>query len=217
MVEDWTCGPFLGEWTETPTEEIAEAVDSYWEFIHKYGTYWRWVRPIIGGDASDGDGGSLRIEYRPLPTQPTVDDALALHWLTTGLVRGIVAADHPLVELDWADAERGFYNAVDDGLDADLFWITVDGESTSDPAVIYPELFDLARRGLKAQGHTESEATQLIGPMVDRWERGETPSQWKKAHVREQLDDGNPLPEAITAMQTSYNRHSGRGVPFADW
>jgi hypothetical protein len=217
VVEDWTCGPFLSEWSETPTEETADAVDSVWEFIHKYGTYWRWVRPIIGGDASDGEGGSLRIEYRPLPTQPTVEDVLSLHWLTTGLIRGIVAADHPLVELDWADAEQGFYNAVDDGLAADLFWITANSEQTSDPERIYPELFDLARRGLRAQGHTASEANELIGPMVDRWERGQTPSQWKKARVREHLDDGKPLAEAITAMQTSYNQHSGRGVPFADW
>ena len=121
------------------------------------------------------------------------------------------------MELDWADAEQGFYNAVDDGLKADLSWITADGESTSDPELIYPELFDLARRGLRAQGHTDSEAEQLLAPMVDRWERGQTPSQWKKARVREHLDDGKPLAEAITAMQTSYNQHSGRGVPFADW
>ena len=217
VVDDWTCGPFLGEWDETPTEETPAVVDPYWEFTHKYGTYWRWVRPIIGGDASGGSGGSLRIEYRPLPTQPTVDDVLALHWLTTGLIRGLVAADHPLVEVDWADAERGFYNAVDDGLDADLSWITADGEPTSDPELIYPELFDLARCGLREAGHTDDAAAELIAPMVDRWERGETPSQWKKARVREALDDGKSLAEAIAAMQTAYNRHSGHGEPFADW
>ena len=222
VVDDRTCGPFLSEWDEIPTDETPAVVDPYWEFTHKYGTYWRWVRPIIGGDASGsggsgGSGGSLRIEYRPLPTQPTVDDVLALHWLTTGLIRGIVASDHPLGELDWVDAEQGFYNAVDDGLDAELYWITVDGEPTSDPEEIYPKLFGLARRGLREAGYSDGAAAELIAPMVDRWERRETPSQWKKARVREALDDGATLAEAITAMQTAYNRHSGRGQPFAQW
>jgi len=216
VVDDWTCGPFLSEWTETPTAETAAAVEAYWEFTHKYGTYWRWVRPILGGDAV-GDGGSLRIEYRPLPTQPTVQDVLSLHWLTTGLICGIVAADHPLVELAWADAERGFYNVVENGLDAELYWITDDGEPTSDPEDIYPELFALARRGLREQGLGDGEIGRLLAPMVDRWERRETPSQWKKARVREELDGGASLTEAITAMQTDYIRHSQRGEPFANW
>jgi len=216
VVDDWTCGPFLSEWPETPTEETAAAVGAYWEFTHKYGTYWRWVRPILGGDAV-GNGGSLRIEYRPLPTQPTIKDVLSLHWLTTGLVRGIVAADHPLVELDWDDAQQGFYNAVGDGLDAELYWITDEGEPTSDPEEIYPELFALARRGLSEQGFGDGEIEGLLAPMVDRWERRETPSQWKKARVREALDTGSSLTEAIAAMQTDYIRHSQRGEPFANW
>ena len=217
VVDDWTCGPFLSEWPETPTDETAAVVDSCWEFTHKYGTYWRWVRAIIGGDASSGDGGSLRIEYRPLPTQPTVEDVLSLHWLTVGLIRGLVAADHPLVELSWDDAEQSFYNAVDDGLDAELSWITAAGKSTTDPAVIYPDLFEVARRGLCEQGHTDREARVLLEPMVDRFERGETPSQWKKARVREELDSGASLAEAIKRMQQTYNRHSRRGEPFAEW
>ena len=216
VVDDWTCSPFLSEWPETPTDETAAVVDPYWEFTHKYGTYWRWVRAIVGGDAG-GEGGSLRIEYRPLPTQPTIEDVLSLHWLTVGLIRGLGAVDHPVVELPWADAEDGFYNAVDDGLDGELSWIIADGEPTSDPAMIYPELFAIARRGLREQGHTDSEATALLEPMVDRFERGETPSQWKKARVREQLDAGASLGEAIETMQQAYNRHSARGEPFAEW
>ena len=37
------------------------------------------------------------------------------------------------------------------------------------------------------------------------------------AAVREELDSGASLTEAITAMQTDYIRHSQRGEPFADW
>ncbi|MFW6321398.1 MAG: hypothetical protein ACOC0Z_06060 [Halohasta sp.] len=216
VVDDWTCSPFLQEWGATKTDDADAVVDDYWEFSHKYGTYWRWIRSIVGGDAI-GSGGSLRIEYRPLPTQPTLADVLGLHWLTTGLIRGLVALDHPVCDLDDTEAHASFYAAVDEGLDAELRWRTADGEPTTDPERIYPDLFAAARRGLGEAGNTDAEADNLLAPMVDRWERRETPSQWKKARVREALDDGHSLGQAIAAMQTAYNRHSRAGKPFAHW
>jgi hypothetical protein len=53
--------------------------------------------------------------------------------------------------------------------------------------------------------------------MVDRWERRETPSQWKKARVRDELNNGVSLTEAIAAMQNDYIAHSQCSEPFADW
>ena len=219
VVDDWTCGPFLREW-----EVDADAdSDPYWEFHHKYGTYWRWVRGIVGGDASsEGEperttGGALRIEYRPLPTQPTVDDILGLHWLVVGLLRGVVAADHPLTELAWADAHESFYNAVDDGLDAELHWVTADGKPTTDHEVIYGELFKLAQRGLREQGLDEGEAAERIAPIRARWEQETTPSQWKKDRVREGLADDKSLATAIESMQCDYYELSRNGEPFAEW
>lgn len=217
VVEDWTCGPFLQEWETAKPADTTAVVDAYWEFSHKYGTYWRWIRSIIGNDAAGSSDGSLRIEYRPLPTQPTVKDVCSLHWLTTGLIRGLVAVDHPALDVDYDDAHASFYNAVTDGLDAELHWRTANGEPTTDLEEIYPDLFSVAHQGLCQQGHTDAEADRLLAPMVDRWERRETPSQWKKARVRDALDDGNSLSEAITEMQTTYNRKSRHGEPFAHW
>jgi len=217
VVDDWTCGPFLHDWEQTTRD------DPYWEFRHKYGTYWRWVRGIVGDDASTDagekpvGGGTLRIEYRPLPTQPTVEDTLALHWLVVGLLRGLVAADHPLTELAWVDARESFYNAVEDGLDAELHWVTADGESTTDHDVIYEELFSLAERGLREQGLSAADAADCIAPIRARWERGLTPSQWKKSRVREALADGDSLAGAIESMQQAYYHLSQRGEPFAEW
>jgi hypothetical protein len=221
VVDDWTCGPFLREW------EDADG-DPHWEFRHKYGTYWRWVRSIIGGDASAGDAptdaavdaaadGALRIEYRPLPTQPTVADILGLHWLVVGLLRGIVAADHPLTELAWPDARESFYNAVDDGLDAELHWVTADGEATTDHDVIYDEVFDLAERGLREQGLDAGDAVDRLAPIRARWEQETTPSQWKKDHVREELNGGESLADAIESMQRDYYELSRKRESFAEW
>ena len=180
------------------------------------------MRGIVGGDASsrDGsgltDGGALRIEYRPLPTQPTVDDILALHWLVVGLLRGLILTDHPLTELAWADARESFYNAVNAGLDAELHWVTADGEYTTDHDVIYAEVFDLAERGLHEQGLSEDEAAERIDPIRARWEQKTTPSRWKKARVREGLADGNSLADAIASMQREYYELSQNGEPFAE-
>ncbi|MFC7008034.1 hypothetical protein [Halalkalicoccus salilacus] len=51
--------------------------------------------------------------------------------------------------------------------------------------------------------------------MVWRFEERTTPSRWKKARVRERVDDGASLPEAIRGMQREYIDRAGR--PFAEW
>lgn len=216
LVEDSTCAPFLFEWGRKENE--SEGDEPCWELVHKYGTYWRWVRSVIGDEAGErGEGRSLRIEYRPLPTQPSVDDVIGLHCLVTGLIRGLVAAEHPIVELPWADARDGFYNAMRDGLDAELHWVTEDGDPTTEPERIYPELFAFARRGLREQGLSDAEAEAYIAPLATRWHERTTPSGWKKRRVEARLDEGGSLSDAIESMQTEYLRRSRTDEPFVEW
>ncbi|WP_253737276.1 hypothetical protein [Halohasta salina] len=216
LVADPTVAPFLREWlVEEPRETFA---DEFWELDHKRGTYWRWLRAVTGGQpVGDGDDRSIRIEYRPIPTQPTVDDIVGLQCLVTGLVRGLLAADHPVKNLDGAAAEAAFYNAVRDGVDAELRWLTVDGEETTDSSVIYAELFEYARRGLREQGVGEETISRYLDPIEARWDRRYTPSQWKLDWVRAALDDGQPFAEAVREMQQAYIEQSSTGTPFAEW
>jgi hypothetical protein len=217
VVEDATYAPFLEEWVREETP--ADFADRFFEFGHKRGTYWRWVRPVLGGTAVEGtcDQRSLRIEYRPLPTQPTVRDNVSTLAYTAGLLRGIVAIDHPLADLDWTAARDSFYSAVDAGLDADLAWVTADGERTTDHDVIFPETFALAREGLAAQGIDQDQRDRLLAPIEARWAEGTTPSGWKKRRVRERLDDGQALDAAIAGMQQEYVRLSREADTFVDW
>lgn len=216
LVEDATCAPFLFEWGRKENESQED--EPCWELVHKYGTYWRWVRSVIGDEAGErGEGRSLRIEYRPLPTQPSVDDVIGLHCLITGLIHGLVVTEHPIVELPWTDARDGFYNAVRDGLDGRLHWVTEDSEPTTEPKRIYPELFALARRGLREQGLSDAEAAAYVAPLAMRWHERTTPSEWKKRRVEARLDEGRSLPDAIEAMQTEYLRRSRTGEPFVEW
>jgi len=216
VVEDDLFAPFLREWIADGGRD--GLADTYWEFGHKRGTYWRWLRCVIGGDPVDGAGDerSLRIEYRPIPTQPTVQDTIAVQTLTAGLIRGIVAADHPLAELPWQDAKTSFYNAARNGPDAELSWVTADGKRTTDHDVIYDELFDLARRGLAAQDVPDARIDAFLEPMERRHALGATPSTWQLDRVRDRLAD-HDLSEAIHETQREYYRLSREHDAFYEW
>jgi hypothetical protein len=134
-----------------------------------------------------------------------------------GLVHGLVVTDHPIRDLPWADAERAFYAAVEDGLDADLAWVTADGERTTDTAAIFDEVFAYARRGLADLGVDEATAATYLDPLAARWTERTTPSRWKIGQVRAALDDGADLPAAIETMQREYVRLSREHETFADW
>jgi hypothetical protein len=144
-----------------------------------------------------------------------VTDIVGFQALVAGLLRELVATDHPLPELDHGLAEASFYAAVADGLDADLHWVTADGEHTTDSDRIYAELFDLARAGLENAGVETGTIDRYLGAIERRWEAKWTPSAWKIDFVRAELDSGAALPEAITAMQRAYIERCG--TPFVEW
>ncbi|ELY49786.1 hypothetical protein [Natronorubrum bangense] len=216
LVADPTCAPFLREWLADGDRETL--TDRFWELNHKRGTYWRWLRAVIGGQpVGQGDHWSIRIEYRPLPTQPTIAENIGFQWLVAGLVRGLCAADHPLVSLEHDAAKRSFYSAVKNGLDADLVWVTADGDRTTDRAVLYEELFAFARRGLRMQGIATESIEEYLAPLEARWTARTTPSRWKLDRVREQLDAGMPFDDAVHEMQTEYIRQARTGEPITQW
>jgi hypothetical protein len=174
---------------------------------------------VVGGDHIDdaNDTHSLRIEYRPLPTQPTVTDIVGLQALVVGAVRGLVAADHPVQSLPWEDAEASFYAATADGIDAELHWVTADGERTTDSDAIFAELFEYARHGLSISGVSSDAIDDYLDPIDARVSAGATPSAWKKQQVRQRLADGDDLTAAIEGMQREYIQRSRKDDAFVDW
>jgi hypothetical protein len=208
LLRDRQCAPWLREWTHRGPRSGFD--DEYWELLHKQSTCWRWIRPILGPAGP-------RIEYRPLAAQPTVADVIGLQALVVGLVHGIVVTGHPLSTLPWSAARESFYAAVDDGLAATLAWVTRDGERTTDSGVVYEELFDLARRGLRDRGLETAQIERALRPIEARWAAGTSPSAWKYRTVEEGVEAGTPIDDAIRAMQRTYIRRAGRGASFESW
>jgi hypothetical protein len=208
IADDRRCAPYLREWVaDGPRDDFR---DEHWELLHKGSTCWRWVRPVLGPTGP-------RIEYRVLAAQPSVPDVTGFQALVAGLVHGVVVTDHPLPDLSWAAARESFYAAVQDGLDADLAWLTRDGDRVDDPERVYPDLFAVARAGLRDRGFEDETIDDLLAPVERRWTERTTPATWKRAWVRDRLDDGADLAAAIEATQQDYVDRTATDAPFVDW
>jgi hypothetical protein len=192
--------------------------DAFAHIRHKHGTYWRWVRPVFGG--ATRSAANVRVEFRPLPGQPTVRDSIAFQAAFAGLVKSLTATDHPVSDLDWETARENFYAATRDGLGADLAWITADGSRTHNTDELYADLFEHAADGLERRGLSNDDAAAYLRPLRQRVDREVTPASWKRGRVRRHLADGLSFPDALREMQREYVRRQ-RGTlvdgDFASW
>ncbi len=193
-----------GDWTLVPAEIQAgqRFDDAFVHLRHKHGSYWRWIRPVF--DGATAASANARIEFRPLPAQPTLPDTLAFVAAFAGLLTAFHERDHPARELPWTRARKNFRAATRDGLEADLVWRTADGDRTGDPELIFRDLLDTAVDGLERQGLPTRRATAWVAPLRRRAETGRTPAGWKRRYVTARLDEGLSTAEAIHAMQRAY-------------
>ena len=197
--------------------------DAFATFRTKHGTYWRWVRPVFEG--ASRSSANARIEFRPVPAQPTVRDSIAFQAAFAGLMEALPRHEHPVIDLDWETARDNFYAAVADGLDADMEWIGYDATPTSESDTsgidgIYRDLLNHAAAGLQAAGCAESEADSWLAPLRYRAEHQITPADWKRAAIRDRLDDGESFTDAVYGMQRAYIENQSETLVsggFSSW
>lgn len=176
--------------------------DRFAHLRHKHGTFWRWVRPVFDGRTETA--ANARIEFRPVSGQPTVRDSIAFQAAFSGALEGLYTAHHPAEELPWSTARENFYNAMRDGLGADLTWITADGAETTDLSVLYDDLFEHVAAGLQGQLLPTDRVDAYLAPLRHRVEAERTPASWKVTIARGAVDSGATLGEAIESAQRAY-------------
>jgi hypothetical protein len=132
----------------------------------------------------------------------------------------LVGRDHPVGELDWTVAKQNFYRGAREGIDANLEWITEDGETVTDTDTLYADLFRAAADGLRTRGVTPEEVGRYLQPLRARAERRVTPAAWKRDRVRAHLADGADFEGAVYEAQRDYFRRQEETLfdgSFADW
>ncbi|MFB6141507.1 MAG: hypothetical protein ABEJ26_13855 [Halosimplex sp.] len=206
--------------TVVPTDvEVGHRFDDAFAHLrHKHGSYWRWIRPVF--DGATRSSANARIEFRPLPGQPTVRDAVSFQAVFAGLMTALPSIEHPVRGMDWETARENFYAASREGLRAELTWIDSDGAETTDLDHVYGELFEAARQGLETQGLPTEAARRYVRPLRERADRRTTPARWKHDHVAAAVDQSVPLAEAIWGMQSTYVDHQEGTLlegTFVDW
>ena len=192
--------------------------DNFATLRRKHGTFWRWVRPVFGGPSRSA--ANARIEFRPLPAQPTVRDSMALTVAFAGAMEGLTRTEHPVGDLAWEAARDNFYRAVRDGIDADIEWILADGTETTEGTAAITDLLDHAAEGLRAVGLDDEAVDAYLQPLMWRVDNELTPAGWKREGVRERLDDGDAFAEAIHGMQREYIDKQSETLidgDFRDW
>jgi hypothetical protein len=201
-----------------PGSESGRFDDEFATLRRKHGTFWRWVRPVF--DGATRSAANARIEFRPLPAQPTVADTVAFQAAFAGLMESLPRREHPVIDLPWESARENFYAAVREGLGSEQRWLTNDGQETTNPATVYDDLLAHAAAGLRSVGCSSAEAEGYLEPLRHRVETRSTPAGWKRDRVRAVAAEGADLAGAITSMQSDYvAEQSGTLVEgsFADW
>jgi hypothetical protein len=192
--------------------------DAFVHLRHKHGSYWRWVRPVF--DGATPAAANARLEFRPLPGQPTLRDTTAFLAAFAGLMTALPAAEHPVADLSWEQARANFYAAARDGLAAELTWITADGEPTEELDRCLEELLDAAVEGLVRRGLDRQRAVGRIAPLRDRARRRCTPASWKRDGVAARLGAGASPADAIHDTQREYlarQRETFLEGRFSEW
>ena len=177
------------------------------------GTVWRWNRPVY--DVADGVA-HLRLENRVLPAGPSAVDAVANAMFFYGLVRALVAAEHPpWRSMTFEAAHDNFVSGAQHGLDAELYW---PGEGTVPvDRLVLDRLLPLAREGLVAWDVEPSVADRYLSVIEARCRTGCTGASWQTQMVATLEKNGCTRSVAMRRMLERYVANMSANRPVHTW
>ena len=204
--------PFVGK--SDPLEELARGETPRLEELRlHHGTVWRWNRAVY--DAA----GHIRIEFRAMPSGPSVVDMMANAAFLIGLTLGLAPeADRWVTRIPFEHARWGFYRAAQHGLDADLLWPASSAPSPRrvNAATLALELMPVARDGLLAAGVDANDVDPWLDILRSRIQSRQTGAQWQRRAL-EALERDQTRDEALHSLVLRYAEHSERDEPVHQW
>lgn len=201
---------------EDPEAIVAEGgTPSLHELRLHQGSIWLWNRPVY----DPHDGGHLRVEFRAFPAGPSIVDMLANAALAIGLaklmqnkIRGLL----PAIPFTYCTAN--FYRAAQKGLEAELFWPSLDQTQPNYFSVtsILEELLPQVPEQLAQMGFVESDFQPLLDVITERLSTRQTGAEWQLNKLAELRQDMHKR-DALVEMLKQYQVNSAANIPVAQW
>ncbi|MGB5443938.1 MAG: hypothetical protein WBM99_00415, partial [Psychromonas sp.] len=179
------------------------------------GTIWNWNRPIY----DPHDSGHLRIELRSLPAGPTPRNMLASAALMSGLMSGLQGRLNDILPgLPFRYAEKNFYRAAKNGLQASLFWPDLKSAKIQERSVIsiLKELLPIAEDGLALLGVGNSEITKQMNIIHGGMESRINGAQWQ-INMFDRLIKTEDKKTALAQLVENYYREYQTGKAVHEW
>jgi len=177
-------------------------------------TVWRWNRPVYDPEY----GGHLRIEFRALPSGPTVTDMMANAAFMIGLTLGLAPRIRDLLPgLPFEFARHNFYRAAQKGLDAELLWPGAPpSPHLHNAAELATELLSIAEDGLSSVGIASADIDDHLAIIRDRIAADQTGARWQRRAFEHFLGH-HDRQEAARRMLESYFDGLRGGEPVHQW
>lgn len=178
------------------------------------GSIWHWNRPVY--DVSPDP--HLRIEMRALPAGPTVADMSANMAAFYGLIFALRDELHRLLPaLPFEYAQKNFYRAARDGLDAEIIWpfrqIGIDRFAITD---ILKHWLPKAWDALLRQGVDEAQIAPVRELLDARLANKQNGANWMRRSYH-LLSGVMPKEQALHHLVAEYIKQSQSNVPVSEW
>lgn len=168
------------------------------------GTIWRWIRPILGED-KDGKH-TLRLEFRALPSGPTLIDTHTNIWFFIGLVHGLVTSGMDLTKVPFEMLKNDFYTVAKHGLEAP-FHEPEGAKKTALRDWILQEGLALCKHGLDAFGIKNTQ--KYLDVIKQRTLSGQTGAVWQLKYFEKY--------NSIEQLMGDYMKNAEKNIPVHEW
>lgn len=180
------------------------------------GTTWPWNRAVY----SSKNEGHLRIEFRALPSGPSIEDMMANAAFIIGLTMGIRDNIKDILpSMPFRFAEYNFYRAAQSGYDARILWPTQKQSEPKEQKItdVIEATFPLMEKGLEMLGIDAAEVQKYENNIKNRLEARINGANWQLAVLEQYMDHGLSQPEACHAMTLKYIEEQQTGKPIVEW